>query len=200
MPGRVDRRSPLALVLLTLLAEEPMHPYRMQQLIKERGKDRVANVAQRNSVYQTIDRLQRAGLIRVRDTARDERRPERTTYELTDSGAVTFDRWLRTMLSTPAREFPEFPAALASMLILDPETVADHLDQRAERLAAELSATEAEIAALPRSFVVEDEYRIVVGRAELDWLRSVVADLRSGALSWSREELESYMDSNAELR
>ncbi len=171
-----------------------MHPYRMQQLIKERGKDRVANVAQRNSVYQTIERLQRAGLIRVRDTERDERRPERTTYELTDSGAETVNRWLQTMLSTPAREFPEFPAALASMLILDPPTVADRLEQRADLLAAELAGTEAEVGALPRIFVLEDEYRIVVGRAEVDWLRSVVADLRSGALRWSRAELESYMD------
>jgi DNA-binding PadR family transcriptional regulator len=194
MPARADRHSPLGLVLLTLLAEAPMHPYRMQQLIKERGKDRVANVAQRNSVYQTIERLQRAGLIRVRDTERDERRPERTTYELTDAGAETVDRWLETMLSTPAREFPEFPAALASMLILDPGTVADRLEQRADRLAAELADTEAVAGTMPRIFVLEDEYRVVVGRAEVDWLRSVVADLRSGALSWSRERLESYLD------
>jgi DNA-binding PadR family transcriptional regulator len=195
MPARVDRQSPLGLVLLTLLAEAPMHPYRMQQLIKERGKERVANVAQRNSVYQTIERLQRAGLIRVRDTGRDERRPERTTYELTDAGAETVDRWLQTMLSTPAREFPEFPAALASMLILDAATVADRLEERASRLADELARTAAEVAALPRIFVLEDEYRIVVGRAEVDWLRSVVADLRSGTLGWSRAELESYLDS-----
>lgn len=71
----------LALVLLSLLAEQPTHPYRMRELIKERGKDRIANVAQRNSVYQTIDRLLRAELIAVRETERDERRPERTVYE-----------------------------------------------------------------------------------------------------------------------
>jgi hypothetical protein len=32
----------------------------MQTLIKERGKDQIANVAQRNSVYQTIAALKRA--------------------------------------------------------------------------------------------------------------------------------------------
>ena len=31
-----------------------MHPYRMQQLIKERGKDLVINVQRRASLYQTI--------------------------------------------------------------------------------------------------------------------------------------------------
>lgn len=34
-------RSPRALVVLALLAEAPMHPYRMRPLIKERGNDKI---------------------------------------------------------------------------------------------------------------------------------------------------------------
>lgn len=49
------RRSTLALVVLALLFEAPMHPYRMPQLIKKRGKDRVIFVGQRASPYKTID-------------------------------------------------------------------------------------------------------------------------------------------------
>jgi DNA-binding PadR family transcriptional regulator len=64
------RRSPLALAILALLYEEPMHPYRMQQLIKERAKDEVINVRLRASLYQTISRLLRDGLIAVQETAR----------------------------------------------------------------------------------------------------------------------------------
>jgi len=84
MPHPARPRSPLWMVVLSLVCEEPMHPYRMQTLIKERGKHEIANVAQRNSVYQTIAALRRAGLIAVRETAREERRPERTVYEVTD--------------------------------------------------------------------------------------------------------------------
>src|SRR5579862_8293705 len=105
-------RSPLWIVVLGLACEEPMHPYRMQTLIKARGKDHIANVAQRNSVYQTIDALLRAGLIAVHETTAKENRPERTTYEATEEGRRTLQRWLSKALSTPAREFPEFPAAL----------------------------------------------------------------------------------------
>ena len=178
------RRSALALVLLVLLAEEPMHPYRMRELIKERGKDKVANVAQRNSVYQTIDRLEREGLIRVRETLRSEGRPERTVYELTPTGTTTATTWLREMLSTPAAEYPDMPAALASMLILTPEDVATCLTTRRGLVEAEIAATEAEMAPLPRIFVLEDEYALALRRAEAEWLRSVVDDLRSGALWW----------------
>src|SRR6476659_7871797 len=107
--SRQFKRSTLALAILGLLHEQPMHPYRMQRLIKERGKDQVINVQQRASLYQVIDQLLRAGLIIVAETAREEGYPERTVYKLTDKGRHTAITWLRDMLSTPAQEFPEFP-------------------------------------------------------------------------------------------
>src|SRR4029450_4286062 len=118
MPVPTRPRSPLWMVVLALVTEEPMHPYRMQVLIKERGKDQIANVTQRNSVYQTIAALLRAGLIAVRETARDERRPERTVYEVTPEGQRTLDSWMRAVLSAPARDFPDFPAALSLVAAL----------------------------------------------------------------------------------
>jgi prepilin-type processing-associated H-X9-DG protein len=104
-------------------------------------RTRVANVAQPNSVYQTIEALRRAGLIAVWETARDERRPERTVYEITSSGQDTLQRWLRTMLAEPAREFPDFPAALSLLPLLDPETVRGYLAARAEALAERLRSS-----------------------------------------------------------
>src|SRR5262245_53570721 len=96
------RRSALAMAVLAHLAESPMHVYRMQQLIRERAKDTVVNVAQRNSLYQTIARLARDGLVRVQQTAREENRPERVVYEITEAGTATLDRWLAEMLGTSA--------------------------------------------------------------------------------------------------
>ena len=92
---KLTRPSSIALAVLALLYEAPMHPYRMQQLIKERGKDEVINVRQRASLYQTIDRLLRAKLIAIRATAREEKRPERTIYELTEAGRETMLLWMR---------------------------------------------------------------------------------------------------------
>src|ERR1700760_2790118 len=98
-----SKRSPLAIAVLALLYESPMHPYRMQQLIKERGKDEVINVSQRASLYQMINRLEREKLIAERKTTREENRPEKTTYELTSAGRETLIHWLRDTLSTPRR-------------------------------------------------------------------------------------------------
>ncbi|HEY7143601.1 MAG TPA: PadR family transcriptional regulator [Streptosporangiaceae bacterium] len=186
------RRSPLALAVLATLLEAPMHPYRMQQLIKERGKEEVINVRQRASIYQTIDRLLRDGLVAVRETERDENWPERTVYELTPAGRQLITGWVREMLSAPARDYPEFPAALAYMMLLEPADAAAQLRARADTLAAELDRVGAGLAAaryLPRIVLIEDEYRIALLRAELSWLTAVIAELREGTLSWDEAQL-----------
>lgn len=194
MADRTHKRSPLAAQLLLLLAEEPMHAYRMQRLIKERRKDRVVNIAQRNSVYQTLDRLLRAGLVEVLDTVRTENRPERTVYRITGEGRTTLHDWLRTMISTPAREFPEFPLALASLPSLTPEQAAELLQQRVEalrdRLAqAEADRAEAERIGLPRLFMLEEEYQRAITETELRWVLSLLEDLREDRLVWDQEWL-----------
>ncbi|MDA3645880.1 PadR family transcriptional regulator [Saccharopolyspora indica] len=190
MARSIHRRSVLALVLLSLLAEEPMHPYRMREVIKERGKDRIANVAQRNSVYQTIDRLLRTELIAVRETTRDERRPERTVYEITEAGQDALRTWTAEMLANPAREFPEFPAALATAMVLTPQEVTARLAERAADLATSLAADREALQTvpeLPRLFLLDDEHSIAIREAELKWIEGVLAALRSGEITWSEE-------------
>lgn len=202
MTSTEPRRSTLGLVLLALLVEAPMHPYRMQQVIKERGQDQLVNVAQRNSVYQALERLVRDGLARPASTVREAGRPERTTYEVTDAGAETMRRWLTTMLPAPAREFPEFPVALALIAILAPSTVRELLEQRAaaqqERLA---ELREQAPPGMPRLFLIEDEYRAAMLTAEIGWLRSVIDDLASGRFTWDLElitqTLEQFSPSQA---
>jgi DNA-binding PadR family transcriptional regulator len=185
------RRSTLGMVLLALLMEAPMHPYRMQQVIKERGQDQLVNVAQRNSVYQALDRLVRDGLVRRASTTREAGRPERTVYQVTEAGAATMRRWLRDMLPTPAREFPEFPAALAFMVVLAPEEVRSLLTTRIEEQTSRLAAIRAQAPpGLPRIFLIEDEYRAALLTAEISWLRGLVTDLADGTLSWDLAMIE----------
>jgi DNA-binding PadR family transcriptional regulator len=190
MSERARQRSPLALVVLAFLAEAPMHAYRMHELIKQRGKDSVVNVGQRNSVYQTISRLLRAGLIRVQETAKDEGRPERVTYQITDDGSATLHGWMKEMLARPAAEFPDLPAALAFLPVLAPKEALRHLEARMsaqqEQLASLQAVAQAQLkAGLPRLFLVEDDYRQAMLTAEIRWLEGLIDDLREKRLTWS---------------
>jgi DNA-binding PadR family transcriptional regulator len=177
------------MTVLALLAEEPMHPYRMHELIKARGKDTVVNVAQRNSVYQTIDRLLRAGLIRVKKNLRHEGRPERVVFEITDSGSATLHEWLKTMVAKPSTEFPEFPAALAFLMVLSPKEALRQLEARIVALEQQLAQARAVAkgaldGGLPRLFLIEDEYKQTMLRAEVAWVRSLIHDLQTKKITW----------------
>ncbi|APU18771.1 PadR family transcriptional regulator [Actinoalloteichus sp. GBA129-24] len=194
MTSRARRRSPLSVQVLQLLDEEPMHAYRMQRLIADRQKDRIVNIAQRNSIYQTLDGLLREELIEVHRVEQEPGRPERTVYRLTESGRTTLDAWLRTMLSAPAREFPEFPVAIAALPSLTPELAIELLAERVRTLQEKLNRADDEAAAaerlgLPRLLFLEHEYLRTLTEAELRWVEEVLDDLRAGRLTWDRQWL-----------
>jgi DNA-binding PadR family transcriptional regulator len=187
------RPSPLALAVLSLLHAGPLHPYAMQGLIKEWGKDRVINVGQRANLYKTIRRLQDAGLVTVRQTERDQNYPERTVYELTEAGRQAAPDWITEMVATPRNEYPQFPAALSFLMLLGPERAQQALQRRAAGLEARLAEVESDLAqyagVLPRVTLMDDEYERAVTGAELTWLRGIIEDLRTGELTWSYEML-----------
>jgi DNA-binding PadR family transcriptional regulator len=180
--------APLEVAVLALLEAGPLHPYGLQQLVRRLGKDTVLSVAQRGGLYKAVRRLHAAGLVEIRQTERGGRFPERTLYALTDAGRSAGRDRLTDLLATPRAEFPAFPAALSLALLLGPAQVLAALERRAVALRGLLADAHATgIAPLPRVAAIEAEYRRTVLAAELGWVEGVVADLRSGALTWGRE-------------
>jgi DNA-binding PadR family transcriptional regulator len=182
----------MGLAVLGLLAGGPLHPYRMQRLLKEWGKDQVVNVGQRANLYKTIKRLHDAGFIAVHQTERDQGYPERTVYELTEDGRGTMHAWLSEMISTPRNEYPQFPAALSFLMLLGPEESRQVLARRADILREQLAVIDGGLKeyadTLPRVTMLETEYQRAITAAELRWVRRVIEDLRTGALAWSEDD------------
>jgi DNA-binding PadR family transcriptional regulator len=186
------RPSPLGLAVLCLLYGGPLHPYRMQRLLKEWGKDQVINVGQRSSLYKTIGRLSASGLIAVRQTERAQQYPERTVYELTPEGRGFVLEWLAEMLANHRNEFPTFPAALSFAMLLGPAGVLSALRKRSESLVAsatELRAALTEYASgVPRVALLETEYQLAITEAELRWVQQILDELADGSLTWTDED------------
>lgn len=186
------QRSALGLIVLWQLVDGPKHVYGIQKLLEQGGKDRVVNVRARASLYQTLERLMRLGLVEVRETIHQEGYPDRIVYAITDAGRETAREWLREMLHRTGAAYPEFIAAVSILFCLDPDDARAQLEQRAASLESELADTTAQLEGtpgLPRLFLLEEEYRRAVLEAELSWLRGVIADLRAGRLTWSEEWL-----------
>lgn len=111
-------------------------------------------------------------------------------YAITDSGRETAREWLREMWLETGGEYPEFIAAVSILFVLPPVEARDLLEERVERLAAQLAEAEDELGAnpgLPRLFLLEKEYRRALLQAELAWLRGVLAEIHGGRLTWDEE-------------
>src|SRR3981189_1631224 len=111
-------RSPLALAVMNLLAERPVHPYERKATMKGRGHDQVIRL-KGGSIYDTVERLESGGFIQAQATSREGRRPERRVYAITEAGRDEIMAWLRELLAQPVHEYPQFGAALAFFAALD---------------------------------------------------------------------------------
>jgi hypothetical protein len=83
--------------------------------------------------------------------------------------------------------------------MLEPTELAQVLDKRAQRLAETMAALDANTAAearhgLPRIAMLETEYQRAILAAEVRWVTEILAELRSGELTWSRDELLAFAE------
>ena len=178
--------NPLALAVMALLYERPMHPYEMVSLMRERGKHESVRLRY-SSLYSVVEALVREGLISPRETLREGRRPERTIYELTEAGRVEFFDWLRELIGEPMKEFTQFAAGLSFLPALHPDEAVALLEVRVRLLEKEIEEMRSRLDSameqgLPRLFLIESEHELVLRNAELGWVRGLIHDIEEGTL------------------
>ncbi len=185
---RSPELSALAMAALGLLAERPMHPYEMYQLLVHRHEDRVLKVRP-GTLYHAVGRLAEAGLVEATGTVKDGNRPERTNYAILPAGRERLNAALRQLLAEPVNEYPRFPQALSEAHNLPPGEVVDLLDRRLAALAEGLAAMDSDSSAaearnVPRFFWIDLGYMQHQLRAEVAWLQELKAAIADGSLPW----------------
>ncbi len=198
--------NPLALAVLSLLVEKPMHPYEMSSTMRERVKEASIKLNY-GSLYSVVDSLVRHGLIEVHETVREGRRPERTVYSITEAGRTELVDWLSELLSIPVKEYTQFEAALSLMPCLPPDEVSRLLHTRRTRLDAEIVGARAIIEdmakqGMPYLWAIEGDYVLRLREAELRFVDELIEKIDGGTLDsidvWRRAheggELPTYED------
>jgi DNA-binding PadR family transcriptional regulator len=189
--------NPLALAVLALLFERPMHPYEMAATLKQRHKEESIKLRY-GSLYTVIELLLARGFIRAEATSREGRRPERTIYALTDTGHEELLDWMRDLIRAPLKEYPQFEAGLCLIAVLPPDEATELLRDRAMQLAGQIAQLETQLAEVaqqtwsappaiqaampalkgvkkfPPLFTVEAEYRIALIKAEHAFVTELV--------------------------
>lgn len=181
--------NPLALAVLACLAERAMHPYEMATTLRERHKDDAIKLNY-GSLYSIIEALGKHQFIEPKERVKAGKRPERTIYQLTESGSHELNDWLAELLAVPVKEYVQFEAGLSLMPHVSPEEAAKLLERRCEMLELGLLEARSVLAytrgkRLPKLFVIDREYRTMLRAAELTWVRELIEEIRSGRLEGS---------------
>jgi DNA-binding PadR family transcriptional regulator len=186
------RSNLLALAILSLLHERPMHPYEIGVTMRQRG---ISDSIKLNtgSLYAVIETLLKSKLIQPVGTEREGKHPERTIYEPTTAGKTEFFEWLRSLLHTPVKEYPQFAAGLSFLGHLTPLDVLDLLKERSEKLVKQIhdirsSMEDTLTMGIDRLFVIELEYSLALLEAEQNWLGQLIKDIENEVITERKED------------
>ena len=181
--------SPLALSILQLLDERPMHPYELAATMRDRHQDEFIRL-NFGSLYHTVDVLERNGWIIPAEREKEGNRPERTIYRLTPTGREVLVQVVGDILAQPRREYPHFAAGLMFMHHLTAEQTSGHLRARATALAAKVAKLsrinqELKVHGLKRLALIEMEHKIAMLEAERRWVLKIADEISDGRLEWN---------------
>jgi DNA-binding PadR family transcriptional regulator len=171
------------LVLLSLLAEQPMHGYQANLELERRQVQDWAGVS-RPQVYYSLEKLARLRLIAETGDHEPALGPERRIFSTTAKGRAALAAALEREDWTNQRDRPPFLTWMALSWQASPATVLKQLRRREKFLEAELSREQETLRAVEKEVghgfheavwmikLVIDQFR-----AELHWLRQVAAEL-----------------------
>ena len=171
------------LVLLSLLAEQPMHGYQANLELERRQVQDWAGVS-RPQVYYSLEKLARLGLIAGTGDHEHALGPERRIFGSTQKGRAALAASLEREDWTNQRERPPFLTWMALSWQASPMTVRNQLRRREKFLESELEreletlrAVEKEVGHAFHEAVWMIKLMIEQFRTELLWLRKVLAEL-----------------------
>jgi len=143
--GHGTRLTTPDLVILSLLAERPMHGYEANATLENR-KIRDWAAVSRPQIYYSLEKLTRLGLIRVTDEVAASAGPERHVFQTTDEGRHQLAEALEAPHWTNARVHEPFQTWLALSWQARPRAFAQQVKRRRKHLAEKLAEERATLA------------------------------------------------------
>jgi DNA-binding PadR family transcriptional regulator len=163
------------LVLLSLLAERPMHGYQANLELERRQVRDWAGIS-RPQVYYSLEKLEKLGLLRTGRDLEPAAGPDRSVFTLTAAGRSALADALEKEKWTTQRERPRFLTWVALSWQARPGVFRRQIERRRKFLQAELKREEATLRAVLRE--VGHPYHEAV------WMLSLTIDQFKQELRW----------------
>jgi DNA-binding PadR family transcriptional regulator len=175
------------LVLLSLLAERPMHGYQANAELERREIRDWAGIS-RPQVYYSLEKLARAGMIRSLETDEPASGPERSSFETSAKGRAALADALESEDWTTQRDRPAFLTWVALSWQTRPGVFQEQLRRRQKFLEKELAREKETLRSVLEE--VGHPYHEAVWmvslmieqfRTELGWLKRVTREMKKRA-------------------
>ncbi len=166
------------LVVLSLLAEQPMHGYQANVELERREIWDWAAVS-RTQVYYSLEKLARMGLLRELEAGEAGAKPERETFETTEQGRKALADALEREKWTRQRDRPAFLTWLALSWLARPGVFRKQLKKRRKFLLKELKREKATLMSIYEE--VGHKFHEAV------WMVGLMIDQLRTEIRWNRQ-------------
>ena len=171
--------SDAELVILSLICEQPLHGYQIEQVIHERNMQAWTDLAT-SSIYYVLKRLEKKGLIELCPPAEPQEGVPRRVYQIMPQGEQVWKEETLQALARPRITYTNFLMGLHNLWNIPPAEALEAVRQYRGWLEQDLQRQRDELEKLGFSFFPLDvlfEYGFVLGDAELTFLADLISRL-----------------------
>ena len=169
------------LALLSLLAEQPMHGYQIEQTIEGRGMREWTQIGF-SSIYYVLEKMKKKGWLSSSLQKGAGPGPARQVFQLTDAGKKIWKTAVMNALSNPHRAFSNFSLGLANLLFLEKDEILtavtayqQQLQERRDNVSQKLQGYGV---SLPWEVAQLFNYSLAQIDCEIQWVKGFITTLR----------------------
>jgi DNA-binding PadR family transcriptional regulator len=168
------------LALLSLLFEQPMHGYQIEQTIEARGMREWTQIGF-SSIYYVLEKMKNKGWLTSVLQQESGPGPARKVFQLTDAGRQIWKAAVMDALSDPHRAFSNFSLGLANLLFLKKDEILTAVTAYRQQLQERRDNVDKKLASygtsLPWEVVKLFDYSLAQIDCEIRWVEEFIAEL-----------------------
>lgn len=168
------------LALLSLLAEEPMHGYQIEQTIEARGMREWTQIGF-SSIYYVLEKMKKKAWVTSELSQGSGKGPARQVFQLTADGKNVWKTSVLAALSNPRRAYSNFYIGLANLLFVNHKEVLAAVKAYHQQLLDHKDSLTRKVASydptLPWEVDVLFDYGLAQIECELRWVEKFMEEL-----------------------
>lgn len=170
----------LHVFILGMLMEKEHHPYDLKKMFKDQKIDKFVQIGD-GTLYYAFDVLTKKGYIRPMENVHEDKRPNKTTYTITDAGKKALEEEIYKQFKEDFN-LKALYSAVFFMNYADPVKITYLLEDKIKSFSDRLSKQQD---AMNKSDVKDERIRLIADHAwrhqqvELEWLQELLEYVKS---------------------